>query len=283
MSRKAYVGMATCVLMLAGAALSLTDKTFVIGSGIREDVFPDRAIAFLDKNNIQGRMFNSYGLGGYIIWHAPERKVFIDGRNRRLYSTDLDYSYLEMFKKHDAWKEAENRWGFDYVLLEYNPRTKSFPKHLMENMDWALVYWDNHSIVYLKRIEKNLPVIETYEYKVTKPTFYDFSYLDAYLHSGVSPQLIRDIDREILLNPSNQEPRLAKVFLLYNMGKSYYDEALKELEICQTLKPDLSMNHSALAYILFEKGLIDRAKDEVKKALELDPEDPGANYLKDKL
>jgi tetratricopeptide (TPR) repeat protein len=281
-SRRTLISAGVSILLLAAAVPSSTDKKFLFGTGIKEGDFPDRAMAFIENNNIQGNMFNSYGIGGYLIWHSPERKVFIDGRYRRLYSTEFYGEYLEMCEKPDAWKLAEERWGFEYALLEYDLRTWCFPKHLMENPAWALVYWDNHSFLYLKRTEKNRPIIDKYEYRVAKPTLYNFSYLEPYLHSGVSPQLIGELDREILLNPSNQEPRLAKVFLLFNTGKSYYDEALRELEICQSLKPDLAMKHSAFAFILLEKGQTDRAKDEVRKAFALNPADPGANFLKGK-
>jgi tetratricopeptide (TPR) repeat protein len=282
LSRRTLISAGASVLILAAAVPSLTDKAFLFGTGIKEGDFPDRALAFVEKNNIQGNMFNSYGIGGYLIWHSPERKVFIDGRYRRLYSTGFYGDYLEMCNKPDAWKLAEERWGFEYALLEYNLRTWCFPRHLMENRNWALVYWDDHSLLYLKRTEKNRPIIDKYEYRVAKPNLYDFSYLEPYLHSGISPQLIGELDREILLNPSNQEPRLAKVFLLFNAGKSYSDEVLRELDICQGLKPDIAMKHSALAFILLEKGQADRAKDEFRKALALNPHDPAANYLKGK-
>lgn len=272
------------ILILGITFISVSGTRTYLGVGPKEDTFPEDAIAFLNREGIDGRIFNSYSFGGYIIWHSPDRKVFVDGRGHHyLYSPEFLSTYRKIVDKADDWKSAEQLWGFDCAILDYDLISRRFPLHLNENRNWALVYWDNHSAVYLKRIDKNLRAIETYEYKITKPAFYDFSYLQKYIHSKTTLNAIEQINREINLNPSNQEPRLAKVFLLYNMGKAYYDEAFKELEISLRLKPDLSMEHSAMAIIMFEKGLADSAKEEVKKAVSIDPDDPGANYLRERL
>ena len=47
------------------------------------------AADFVERENIRGNLFNTYGIGGYLIhrWYPdPTRKVFIDGRN-------VDYGY----------------------------------------------------------------------------------------------------------------------------------------------------------------------------------------------
>jgi hypothetical protein len=41
---------------------------------------PVKAVEFLERSGLSGRMFNEYVYGGYLIWAAAERKVFIDGR-----------------------------------------------------------------------------------------------------------------------------------------------------------------------------------------------------------
>jgi tetratricopeptide (TPR) repeat protein len=275
------ISIAVSILISGITFVTVSSSRSYLGFAPKEDTFPEEALAFLDKEGIDGRLFNSYAFGGYIIWRSPDRKVFIDGRGHHyLYSNDFSRDYRRIIKNANDWKSAERLWGFDYAVLEYERMRGYFPEHLNKNPDWALVYWDNHSAVYLKRTEKNIEAIKSYEYKIAKPMFYDFSYIDKYVHTGGSTAVLEQLDREISMNTSNHEPRLAKAYLLYRMGASYYDDALKELEITLKLKPKLSMKHSAIAIIMFEKGQIDRAKDEVKKAMAIDPDDPGANYLK---
>lgn len=43
-------------------------------------VYPSKAVLFLKQKNLKGELFSVYGWGGYLIWHYPEKKVFIDGR-----------------------------------------------------------------------------------------------------------------------------------------------------------------------------------------------------------
>jgi len=38
------------------------------------------ALEFMQRQHINGRIFNNYGWGGYMEWNAPQLKPFIDGR-----------------------------------------------------------------------------------------------------------------------------------------------------------------------------------------------------------
>lgn len=281
--RKWMVEAALTGLIVLSILTSIDSKTYAFGIGIKEDIFPEGALAFLKKEGITGNMMNSYSFGGYAIWAAPDRKVFIDGRHRHLYSSEFYNAYHDVMKNEDAWKRADQAWTFDYALLDYDLLSRRFPKHLNGNPDWVVVYWDGHSVVYLKRIPQNLPVIEKYGYRIAKPAFYDFGYLQAYIHSKTAPETAEQLKHDIALNPQNQEPLLARVFLLYNMGSAFHEEALQELSKALALKPDLSMEHSAMAMLLAEKGSIDSAKEEIRKALDLDPSDKAAHLLKERL
>jgi len=270
------------VVLLALIPLSLVgSKTYALGLGVKDNTFPEQAIAFLEKEGIKGRMFNSYAMGGYLIWRAPDRKVFIDGRYSRPYTPEFYNAYRTIIDKADAWNEADKQWGFDYALLEYDFQSQRFPFHLNTNPMWALVYWDSTAAIYLKRTPQNLPTIGKHEYLTVKPTFNDFEMLRHEFTSQRPDYAFAErINRDIMLNPANQEPRLAKVFVLFSMGRGYYREALEELKYTIELKPDLAIEHSAASFLLYQLGAKDDAKKELHRALELDPNDPQALKLK---
>jgi len=281
------LGPATVTTVLAALIIAATvlstalSPTYRLGFGVKPGIFPEGALAFMERVGIKGRLFNSYSFGGYILWRSPDRKVFIDGRGiGALYPVGFYNSYHEIVKDADKWAEAERKWGFNIALVEYDMKDPRFPSHLNENPDWAVVYWDGHSVVYLKRTPGNRSVIERFGYRVTRPAFYDFSYLDQYARTTPA-RAAALIEREISLNPSNQEPRLARAYLLFKTGR--YDEALAEMEASLALRPDLAFEHSAIALILNRTGKTERAKEETLKALERDPFDPGAKFLKKKL
>jgi tetratricopeptide (TPR) repeat protein len=280
-----YPTMACATAFLIAIAIPLSiygNKTYPFGNGVKEDTFPQEALSFLDQQGISGKMFNGYSIGGYIIWRSPNRKVFFDGRYRRLYSSEFYKEYTSMMEDAAAWKAGEERYGFDHAVIEYEQLSRRFPLHLNDNPGWALVYWDNHSAVYLKRVPKFERLIAAREYRLVKPNFYDFSYLT---NKSTKDQktFLADLQRDIDLNPANQEPVLAKALVLYDMGRQYRGEVETLLNDAIKLKPDLGMKHSAKAYLLMEQGKPDAAREEVLKAVELDPTDQGAWELGKKL
>lgn len=128
--------------------------------------FPNRIVRFTKEKNLQGNMINSYGFGGYLIWHLyPERKVFIDGRNE---------VYLPLLEKliasradNRSWKKLLSEYHIEYALLNYvddlerltvvdqNHKTTityaPFSSTHFPRAVWALVYWDDNGMVFIKR------------------------------------------------------------------------------------------------------------------------------------
>src|SRR6185369_1789577 len=137
------------------------------------------------------------------------------------------------------------------------------------------VFWDNHSLVFLKRSPERAALIERCEYRTARPTFLDLSYLDAYQGDKLN-EALSSLEREGALNPDNQYVLLARVYLRYQLGKLYLPQIMADLEKVLPMKPDFAMKHSALAMILSATGESDRAKREVERALQLNPLDDAA-------
>jgi tetratricopeptide (TPR) repeat protein len=253
------------------------NATYSFGLGVKEEKVPEGAISFLDREGIRGRVFNSYAFGGYIPWRSPERKVFIDGRVNQLFPPAFHKEYFRIIEDPTEWKKAEDSWNFNIAVIEYDLKSQwqHFPKHLVENPDWALVYWDNHSLVYLKRTPERVALIKRFEYRTARPTFLDLSYLDAY-QGGTLNEALSSLEREVALNPDNQYVLLARVYLRYQLGKLYLPQIQADLEKVLPMKPDFAMKHSALAMLLASTGDKDRARSEVEKALRLNPLDDAA-------
>jgi hypothetical protein len=275
-------------LLLAGCALQATrSEMFEMGVGPRRDTYPAGALDFLAANQVEGRIFNSYSIGGYLIWNAPEMQVYIDGRGHHLYDPKAMERYFQALEDAEAWGQEKQRWGFSVAVLEYDIRDggKHFPLHLTHDEDWALVYWDTRSAVYLERIERHLPVIQRAEYRVTRPALNDFSYLMTSTRSPVELQeLVQQIDREIAYQSENQEPRLAKASLLLNYGNARGRQVgFDELRHCLQLAPDLAMEHETMAVLLMRHGEASRARAEAEVTLRMDPTSALARQVLDEL
>ncbi|HEV8659976.1 MAG TPA: hypothetical protein VGS96_15325 [Thermoanaerobaculia bacterium] len=128
--------------------------------------FPDGIARFTKQRDLRGHMLNSYGFGGYLIWTLyPERRVFIDGRN------EVYLPLLERLKvaraDSRAWNALLHDYQIEYALLEYvddldrvttldaaGRATISFAPMTVTRFPrsrWALVYWDDDGMVFIKR------------------------------------------------------------------------------------------------------------------------------------
>ena len=272
-------------LLLSAAILSLVpfavlnSPVYAFGIGQKEGAFPEGAIRFMEEQGVKGKIFNSYAFGGYLIWRAKDRPVFIDGRYRRVYTPAEYGEYKGMLENAEAWQKGEVKYGFDHALIEYDLLSRRFPAHLLTNHQWALVYWDNYSLLFVKRTPEREQLIRAHEYLVARPTFLDLSYLDQYSQKGGLSEALAGLDREVALNPDNQFVLLARVYLRYQLGKLYQQQIRADLERTLAMKPDFAMKHSAYAMILAADGEQERAKKELFAALKQNPLDEAAHAL----
>ncbi len=80
------------------------------------DVYPEEAVEYLKAIDPSQRVMNYYNWGGYIILHAPEIKLFIDGRANTLYDEAI-YKDYHTFLSGRPKQERLNRYPADVALL----------------------------------------------------------------------------------------------------------------------------------------------------------------------
>lgn len=134
------------VMMLLAAAVCVF--AFPGGEELAQQVNqanPVKAVEFMRKNGVEGRMLNDYGYGGYLIWAAPEYPVFVDGR------ADI-YDWTGVLKEYGAWatlKQDPNilldKYRIDFCLLRRNAPMAYVLPYLP---GWKLLYFDDLSIIY---------------------------------------------------------------------------------------------------------------------------------------
>jgi hypothetical protein len=270
-----------CILMLYLLVFSVAGGgTYSFGFGKKEGIFPDGAIKFLDENNITGRQFNTITAGSYMLWASPGRKVFIDGR--LIVPGDVMNGYSKAIKSREGFEAMDGRYGFNYAIVDYDPKYRwRFPLHLSFNPDWIPVYWGSSSVVYLKNKAENENIIERFGYRILRPAFNNFTYLDHYMKGSGRDFLMGLIDKDIRRNPGLQDARLAKAYAAYYYGLK--DIALNELKEAIRLKPETAFEHIATAQILMERGQKDEAAGELRRALELEPGNNAAKKLLKKI
>lgn len=150
---------------------------------LQENLFPIGACQFVQAQNIRGTMYNTYHMGGYIEWAlGMDRKIFMDGRY--IFQPLLvEHARLDgaLFKNPRAedWQIFLNRYGVDYAIVDYGsftipskgktPFSLSSVNFMFPRSDWALVYWDDAALVFLKRTASRAPLIGKFEYRALWP------------------------------------------------------------------------------------------------------------------
>lgn len=108
---------------------------------------PVKAVEFLQGSGMSGRMLNEYVYGGYLIWAAPERKVFIDGR------ADI-FDWTGVLREYGAWAALQrdpkvllDKYAVQFCLLSADgPMSKVLP-YLA---GWKMIYSDTMSQVFAR-------------------------------------------------------------------------------------------------------------------------------------
>lgn len=100
------------------------------------------ALKYTQENGIEGRVFNSYRLGGWLIYHHPELIPYIDGR-MTLWVDDSGESpfmrYLTIVHTREGSRELFIQEDFDYVLIHPQFALDSI---LNDVEEWSLIYQD---------------------------------------------------------------------------------------------------------------------------------------------
>ncbi|HEA47544.1 MAG TPA: tetratricopeptide repeat protein [bacterium] len=254
------------ILIIAWTAIRLPSQI-----KIKEGLFPDKAVDFIEENELSGNLFNPSGWGGYLIWRLyPECRVFIDGR-LLVYGERIYEEYGAIFRGEPPWEELLNRYKVDIALVDYN-RKHSRPNlrdRLYESQDWRLIYWDDESMLYIKNLPQNQALIDRFGYRFLNP---DGERMDV----GKIEEVIGELKRKLKEEPSS--------FLSHHLLGIAYGEkeeftlAIGEFQKALRFNPGEAAIHSNLAVTYFKKGLLSEAIREFREALHLNPDSAETHF-----
>jgi len=170
-------------------------------TALNDTYLPIQAVNFIEKEGLQGPMYN-LEMGGYLIWRLwPEQKVFLDGRNE-IYTGKIIKDYIEIAKTEGDWETAIDEYEINYFILWYreplyNLVVKMEP--LIKQKDFRLVYWDDVALIYVKDNNINKSIIDKYQYQIASPFV-----APAFIKSWDFEKARQDLLRGLELNPNSQ-------------------------------------------------------------------------------
>ncbi len=105
---------------------------------------PVEAAEYLRRVKPQGRLFNSYNWGGYLLWALPEYPVFIDGRTD-LYTDEVIDQWLQVMRAEPGWQQVLEDYGVRLILIEQG---SLLDNALEAGRTWILIYEDDLAVIY---------------------------------------------------------------------------------------------------------------------------------------
>jgi hypothetical protein len=113
----------------------------------------------MKAQGLPGPLYNGLDSGGYLTWAEPiPGGVYIDGR-LEVYDTDFFAQSMHMIEDPGAWQAEMDRQGVQTALqLHWWQNTRNIIQYLVTDSRWALVYYDETSVVLVRR-EGNEEVI----------------------------------------------------------------------------------------------------------------------------
>jgi hypothetical protein len=186
-------------LLAAGTAVALwrtagmmQDQRFQHPLAVLENYGPAGACRFVlrEKATLGGlRLYNPWNWGGYLDRYLyPDFKVSMDGR---YLFTDMLGEIEKAGDTPDTWRRYLDRQGVDLALLVNDGRVvrpgsislwRPFITYAMPRSDWALVYWDQQSVLLVRRSKVPAEWLKPREYRLLRP--HDTRYLGLLLTAG---------------------------------------------------------------------------------------------------
>lgn len=252
-------------------ALALVSR-FPVGFGVRRNVFPEAAVAFLERHQLDGRIFNTYQFGGYMIWRRwPANQVLIDGRyDTILFDEALLEAYMEAHRSPAALDEISAAYGVEILVLAANPRDRV--AHLRRNPGWARVFWDPVAEVYVRRGGRFADLVAAHEYRLTGPAD-DLGYLAGYrADPDTWGRALAELRRAVADDPENAVAWLGLAQEYRAAGPGATEQRLEALTRAAALMagaPGLGRVRAERAEALLQLGRLDEARTEAQEALRL--------------
>ena len=114
-----------------------------------EEEYPKAALDFMQRQHLNGRIFNQYKWGGYMEWNARELKPFIDGRADLFIYNGVFDDFLRATALQQSF-EILDKYTIEYVLI---PQRQPLEYLLEHSPAWRKIYGDKVAVLFEREPE----------------------------------------------------------------------------------------------------------------------------------
>ena len=114
------------------------------GYGFSPEVFPVEAVDWLEDNPQEGKVFNYFPWGGYLLYREwPEIPVFIDGQTD-FYGEALSRQYMQVMHSKEGWETVLAKYDVAWALL---PTDELSVQMIQIKLGWKIMYEDETAVI----------------------------------------------------------------------------------------------------------------------------------------
>jgi len=172
-------------------------------TGVDTERFPVRAVSALQRSGLQGNIYNVDQFGGYLEWtFYPQRRVLTDGRNELF----RDFIAEDARARTDSrvWHAMVDRYKIALAVDEYqrerievvdvaSGERRYLPSSLVRyrRRDWALIAFDDATMIFARRAAFSPDVIARLEYRFLVPDDPQIGYLNDEFRKAARAEVAR--------------------------------------------------------------------------------------------
>ncbi|HSC46219.1 MAG TPA: tetratricopeptide repeat protein [Candidatus Acidoferrum sp.] len=224
--------------------------------------FPEKAMAFLEREHLPANLFHDYNVGGYLTFRVGETYPdFADGRFIP-FAKDVFFeqrTLLAAAPDSPVWQQASRRWNINTIIFSLSRYAGlgGYPlAAFCHSNDWKPVYADDVSIIFLRDRPEYAAQLARLALNCDR------------LHLPLPPSAIGDSGRA----------RAERFNFLMNSASMYYllsrdAEAGSSLDEAASLFPNNANLHLVKAQLLQAANRTGEAEQEFRHALRLHPGD----------
>jgi tetratricopeptide (TPR) repeat protein/heme exporter protein D len=242
--------------------------------------FPERAAAFVERENLPGQIFSTNNEGGFMAFRlGPKYKDYIDGRAIP-FGTELTLRTLKLkvsAPDSPEWSQEAERYNINVILLPIGRfiALQFFPvlKQFCESDRWRPVYLDEVSVVFLRQRPETEALIKRLQIdcsttplpavtpaaKGTK-AFNQWANAASVLRAlGRSEQALTAANKALAIVPESGYLYFLRGHIFQESGR--LQEAQEDYLLATELEPNLVAPWSAMADFYQETGRLPAAID----------------------
>jgi hypothetical protein len=206
------VAAAWCIWTPPEGLLRARQGPYSFGLGLEPGRFPVAAVDALELRPETGHLYNDVAFGGYLVWRLAPRRVFIDGRNE--VNPELLRELAHARSDSRAWSQVLERYAIERALVRYDPRlievtdpqgnvvSRRTPNALLFPSDsFALVYWDDVAMLFVRRTAENQERLAAEEYRFVHPEDRIATFQAAAADPAYAASALDELDRRLRADP----------------------------------------------------------------------------------